>query len=408
MRGTLRRRWGWTAPLLLDVTGFAALGGLVWFCLSLGEFDPFLYRGGFAVVALTAAVLITALVYPHTRLGGTSLLGCRPLRWVGLRSYSIYLWHWPVFMVTRPHLDVSLEGIPLLALRLAATLALADLSYRYVETPIRNGALGRAWRRMREARGFERWEHGVRLAGAVVPVLASCAVLGVAVAQASAPEAPSYLSTRTVHIETQNPASGPGESAEQVATGAGRDPRASTSAPEPDRSRGGAAPAASQDVSGAEPGEVVAVGDSAMLGAVDALQREVENLSIIDARASRQIPEAIGVLRKLRAADKLGDVVIVHIGVFAREQFDELMDVLGNTRKVLIVNVTLPDGRSRLPNNEVLAEGVLRYPDRAVLVDWYAASAGHPEYFWDGIHLTPRGARAYADLISAVCEEQER
>jgi lysophospholipase L1-like esterase len=148
-----------------------------------------------------------------------------------------------------------------------------------------------------------------------------------------------------------------------------------------------------------------------MLGAVAALQREIPNLTIIDARGSRQAPEAIGVLRQLRASGELGDVVIVHIGnngFFAAEQFDEMMGVLSGVQKVLVVNVTVPEDYSWAPNNEVLADGVRRYPNRAVLVDWYAASAGHPEYFWDGIHLTPRGARAYADTIAAAYEEHGR
>jgi hypothetical protein len=141
-----------------------------------------------------------------------------------------------------------------------------------------------------------------------------------------------------------------------------------------------------------------------MLGAVGALQHEIPNLAVIDARGSRQPPEAIAVLRQLRAAGKLGNVVVVHIGnngPFTAEQFDEMMRVLSGARKVLVVNTTVPDGYSWAPNNEVLADGVRRYPNRAVLVDWHAASAGHPGFFWDGLHLTPRGARAYADLIAA-------
>lgn len=148
-----------------------------------------------------------------------------------------------------------------------------------------------------------------------------------------------------------------------------------------------------------------------MLGAVDVLQREIPNLTIIDARGSRQAPEAIGVIQELRATDELGDVVIIHIGnngYFSVEQFDEMMRSLEGTRKVLVVNATVPDGRTWVPNNEVLANSVKRYPNRAVLIDWYAASAGHPEYFWDGIHLTPRGARAYANLIAATYEEHGR
>ena len=185
-RGRLRRRWGWAVPVLLDIAGLAALGGLVWFCLWLGEYQPFLYRGGFACVALTTVVVITAVVDPRTLLGA-NLLGWAPLRWIGLRSYGIYLWHWPVFMVTRPQLDLSIDGWPLLGLRLAATIVLAHLSYYYVETPIRRGALGRAWKALLEARGFRRWELGVRWAGAVAPIVVFCAVLGVTVAHAKPP-----------------------------------------------------------------------------------------------------------------------------------------------------------------------------------------------------------------------------
>src|SRR5215211_896558 len=147
-RGRFRRRWGWTAPLLLDIVGFAALGALVWFFIHLGEFTPILYEGGFALVALATVATIMAVVHPYSLIGAR-VLGSAPLRWIGVRSYGIYLWHWPVFMVTRPDLDVPFDGLPLLALRLSVTVVLADLSYRFVETPIRRGALGRAWKTLR-------------------------------------------------------------------------------------------------------------------------------------------------------------------------------------------------------------------------------------------------------------------
>src|ERR671913_1430194 len=204
-RGRFRRRWGWTAPLLLDVLGFAALGGIVWFCLYLGELQPFLYMGGFALVGLATTATIMAVVHPHTLIGAR-LLGSVPLRWIGVRSYGIYLWHWPVFMVTRPELDVPFDGFPLLALRLAATVVLADLSYRYIETPIRRGALRRAWKTLREARGPLRWRLRLQWASVLMPILASCALLGVAVAQAKPPEKPSYLaSMKPVHTAEQMP-----------------------------------------------------------------------------------------------------------------------------------------------------------------------------------------------------------
>jgi peptidoglycan/LPS O-acetylase OafA/YrhL len=414
-RGRFRRRWGWMAPLLHDVVGFAALGALVWFCLNLGEFQPFLYRGGLATVALTTTALIAVVAHPRARVVSW-MLGSDPLRWVGVRSYSIYLWHWPVFMVTRPDLDVPFDGLPLFALRITATVLLADLSYRYVETPIRRGALGRAWRTLREAQGPRRWQLLLQWGGAVVPILVSCALLGVAVAKAEPPEKPSYLSTERVHIEAANrdarptaaaerDAEAPGKAAPEAAAPSvgtrGRETRAQARESDVRRKRG-----STTGRSAASPeGPVTAVGDSVMLGAVDALQRDIPNLSTIDARGSRQIPEAIGVLRQLRATGELGEVVIVHMGdngIVTDQQFDEMMGVLSGVREVLVVNTTVPDGAQWAPNNEVLADGVARYPDKAVLVDWHAASAGHPGYFWDGLHLTPRGARAYAGLITAA------
>jgi lysophospholipase L1-like esterase len=156
---------------------------------------------------------------------------------------------------------------------------------------------------------------------------------------------------------------------------------------------------------------VSAVGDSVMLGAIDPLQQEVPKLGLLDAQGSRQPPVAIDVIRRLRAANHLGDAVVVHIGnngPFTDEQFDEMMQTLAGVSKVLIVNLTVPPRVKdpvAVPNNAVLSEGARRYPN-AVLVDWHAASADHPEYFGeDGIHLTQEGAQVYAELIASSLGE---
>ncbi|MDQ3930480.1 MAG: acetyltransferase, partial [Chloroflexota bacterium] len=259
------------------------------------------------------------------------------------------------------------------------------------------GALERAWVALREAREFRRRRLYALWTGAALPVVAFCAVLGVAVAHAQPPDTPSYISTKRLHIEASPATSGKNEAPENAAPATG----APATAQHPATARGESRPT----------GTVTAVGDSAMLGAVYTLRREIPNLTTIDARGSRQAPEAIGVLRQLRATGELGDVVVVHIGnngVFTPGEFDEMMRVLRGVHEVLIVNVTIPDGHSWVPNNKVLAAGVRRYPNRAVLVDWYGASLGHPEYFWDGIHLTPQGARAYAHLIATVYEKRAR
>jgi peptidoglycan/LPS O-acetylase OafA/YrhL len=406
-RGRFRRRWGWTAPLLLDILGVAALGGLVWFCLHLGEFQPFLYRGGFALVGLATTATIMAVVHPYT-LVGARLLGSAPLRWVGVRSYGIYLWHWPVFMVTRPELDVPFDGLYLLGLRLAATVILADLSYRYIETPIRRGALERAWRTLREARGPLRRRLRLQWAGALVPILASCALLGVAVARAEPPEKPSYLaSMKSVHtVEQTHP-----DSSAAGANSLRKDKRAdrqsfgeNVDAP---MTRAQRIPHNGRTGPSEFTGSVSAIGDSVMLGAVGRLQKDIYGLTVIDAEVGLQIYAATDTLRYRRAAGQLGDVVVVHLGnngTFTKGQFDRIMRTLSGVDRVVFVNVSVPRAWED-PNNRVIEEGVQRYPN-AVLVDWHSASADRPELFYkDGYHLRPAGQRIYAGLISAHLPE---
>jgi hypothetical protein len=426
----LRRRWGWATPMLLDVAGFAALGGLVLFCLRLDEFQPLLYHGGLASVSLLSAVVIMASVHPYARLGA-SVLGWGPLRWIGLRSYGIYLWHWPVFMVTRPQLDVPFEGLPLLALRLAATVVLADLSYRYIETPVRRGALERAWRELRGAQGIRRRRLAVTWAAATMPVLALCATLGVVASQAEPQKPPSYpLSAKAIHTESSPGAPGPAAAAENPATpdvgpsgassengnlnialrnamsekGSAAADEGEAQAPEESIAQTKKEPPAGAK---APVGPVSAIGDSVMLGAAGQLEKTVPNLAVIDAEVGMQAYTAIDVLEARRAAGQLGEGVVVHIGsngVFTAEQFDQTMRLLKGARRVVFVNVNVPRAWEQ-PNNEVIAEGVRRYPN-AVLADWHSASVEHPEYFVeDGIHLQIEGQQVYASLISKALED---
>lgn len=202
---------------LLDAAGLLALAGLFFAFYRLNEFEPFLYLGGFTAVSLASALVIATSVDGRSRLL-PRLLGWGPLRWAGLRSYGIYLWHWPVFQVTRPQLDLPLDGLPLFALRMAVTLGLVELSYRFVEMPVRTGALGRAWHKWRSASGVRRW----RLAGSWIVVgavvLAYCGLLINNVAAAKPPPPPAYLSVEGVDTLAS---SGPSAAESQVAA-AGR------------------------------------------------------------------------------------------------------------------------------------------------------------------------------------------
>ncbi len=183
------------------VLGLVVIGLMFW---RVSEFSPFLYRGGFALLGLASVLTVAALAHPASRLG--PIVGCRPMRWVGERSYGIYLWHLPIIVLTTPE---SAHGPDLLraALQVAATFGVAELSWRYVENPIRHGALGRLWKQLRAGRlrreNVPRWGWAVGGGGAIVVVLALAGLAGVGVSN----EPPALGAvTKTVKVEKKTQA----------------------------------------------------------------------------------------------------------------------------------------------------------------------------------------------------------
>ncbi|HEX5504293.1 MAG TPA: acyltransferase family protein [Thermomicrobiales bacterium] len=400
-----RQREPWVGRAVLDLAGLGALGALVWLMTRLTEYQPFLYRGGFTLVALATAAVIALAVAPRARLL-PGLLETPPLRWVGVRSYGIYLWHWPVFVLTRPHLDLPFGGAPALLLRLALAVGLAALSYRYVETPIRGGALGRAvraaWAAPRGRRAFVRLWVGPVAAG-----VAFCTVLGVAVASAKPAPPPSYLATTSVLLTIPAAGAAGAPNGTPVSAAAAND--AGRPAP-PGAPRATAAGGPEPTCPPAEPHHVTAIGDSVMVGAADALASYLGPGVTIDAHIGRQASQVPTVIRERRGYGDIGDIVVIDIGTnggMTDGEFDAIMAELEGVRAVLFVNVLAPRPWEG-PNNAILADGVGRYPN-ALLIDWHREGGGHPEYLApDGIHLSPQGQNAYSSMIATQVQLLEQ
>ncbi len=145
----------------LDVPGFIGLAVIAVLIWRVGQYDSFLYHGGLVVLSVATAAVVAAAACPATLVGAA--LSWSPLRWIGVRSYGIYLWHYPVIVLTTP--ANSTEDLPRAAWQVAASIALAALSWKYVEEPVRHGAIERAWRRIRSR----------KLAGLAPPKLAAAA-----------------------------------------------------------------------------------------------------------------------------------------------------------------------------------------------------------------------------------------
>ena len=369
--------------------GALSLCGLVVAFLLMAETQSLVYRGGLSLVALGAALLIGVLLHPCGRLLAAGF-AWRPLRWIGVRSYGIYLWHWPVLVMTSPHGDPGSSPVALVVMQVLASVGLAALSYRFVETPIRSGAALRLLRALR-ARSAQR-HVAVRLSfGAAGGALAGsvCALL-VAAATTHAPAPPAYQRAVAVHLTT-----GTFEVPELPALPSASPsvaPAAAATAPPPPPATAPPGP----------PPHVTAVGDSVMLGAAGALAADVPNLTL-DARVGRQMSEALDILRADRDGGRLGQVVVVHMGTngfLTRTQFDDMMQILSAVPRVVVINDKVPRPWQD-PNDSMLASAAAAYPS-VVLLDWRAAGYAHPDIFWDdATHLRPDGAKFYASLVAA-------
>ncbi len=357
------------ARALITGIGIVALATVIGFFLFVGEYTPWMYRGGFLLLAVIVALLIAAATHPASPLGRR--MGTQPWRYLGQRSYGLYLWHWPIFMLTRPVLDIALDGIWLLALRLALTIGVAELSFRFVEMPIRRGLIVRWWRAAKDAGGSALTRARVTLISALAALVAVIILISTSLAQAQeptvAPDVAAAIGTQT-EVTIDSPTTSPSPGASQA-------------------SRAGTA---------------TGIGDSVMLGARGVLHSTIPGIKV-DAAVARYPGAFLGRIKRLRSAGLLADTVVLHPGtngVIPESMMREMLDLLKDRARVVVVNDNVPRSWNDT-NNEVIASVVPDYPN-AVLADWKSVSRGHPEYFVsDGIHLTSAGAHAYANLIKA-------
>ena len=357
----------------LDGATVASLGFLAFSFMRFEDLSPFTYRPGLLLVALATATLIGAAVHPDARIA--KMLGTAPLRWLGKRSYGVYIWYFPVFVVTRPGVDYDITIGTAFAMRIAATLTLAELSYRFIEEPVRNGALGRLFGRIRQSLrtpGVGQ-RTALRLVGTTGIASLLLASLTASILNAPAPLAEAADPSSLVGVIDQDD---------------GTDPMVFVLP----------TPHAPVDVR-----PPVAIGDSVMTSATPALRDRFKRI-LIDAAVARQVKDGIAALERLKSEGRIGRVVIIHLGNNGRwlaAQVDRIMRILSGVERVVFVNVRVPR-RWEASNNETLAAGVRRHAGRAVLLNWKKLWRTCPAKTFgkDGTHLSATGARCYSRLIA--------
>jgi len=381
------------AARTLDGVGCAALLAVLGLFVRVQDYDPWLYHGGFLAVALCTAVLIAVVVHPASSLGRA--LGTPLLRWIGVRSYGIYLWHWPVMMLSRPGIDVPWRGTFVILAQIAVTIGLAALSYRYVEMPVRSGSAQRrlrAWLDGHTPRERLRWSAG-SLAGFVLVLGLTLGLPApgsdVGSAQTATPDALARVSSLAGALRGGEAGTDAGSTLSGSALGGGG---------------GGGGAVVGVDAQSVPTGPILALGDSVMLGCAPVLEQRLGSRLRVDAVVGRQAVDTISRLAEYRAHGDLPATVIVQIGDNGPVWYDNLQrlrEVLSGVPHVVLVNVRV----ARSWQGEVdkaLAEYVSSWP-QAVLANWYSHSS--ESLLVDGVHPSVAGRAIYARVVLEALRE---
>ncbi len=368
---------------LTDVVGALALVVLVVQFFTLTEFTTTLYRGGFLAFDALAVAVIVCAIRRRSLLG--RILDMRPVRWVGQRSYSIYIWHWPVAVVTRPGLDVQGPVVLINICRLVLILGLAALSHHFIEVPLRSGQFAR-WRAERRNRARLGWD-----TAAVVTTLIAALCLGGAASAVGPTMLPTFL--------TPSPSAPVRPSVSVSVSAIAPQPRPEPR--QPSMSRGATHTSAAPPVVARVP--ISAFGDSVLLGAAAALRAVAQHLDL-DAVEGRQPYEILDDVLAQARAHTLEPYVVVHAGnngIISPDQLRETLHALGDRTRVVLVNDQVPRDWQDV-NNATLASVAKGFAN-VVLLDWHSLSAGKSGWFYsDGLHLTPAGTVAYARLVQTA------
>ena len=340
----------------IDGIGVFGFLGIIAAFLFIDETDPTLYKLAFPLAGIFGCAIITSVVHPASRFA--PILSSKPFIWIGERSYAIYLWHWVIFQVTRPNYDLEGSDWALVALRILVVFALADISLRLVELPVRSGLIDYWFKGMkyRTKRVQIRQKFGVLLI--VISILGSAA---------------SVASSAIIKGDRQL-----AELKEQLQPPIDMQPL---------------------PTDGTNPGLWV-TGDSVILGIRFELDSR-HDIGLINARVGRQAPELLEVITNDKANMSTATIVL-NLGnnnKLSEAQVAAIFEEIKNQPRIVVVNTAVPRPW-RDDNNALISQYAATYG--AYLVDWAAISEGHSEYFGpDGVHLSPAGVRSYVEAISA-------
>ena len=341
---------------VVDGIGVVGLLGLIGTFLFIDEANATLYRIAFPLAGIFGCLVIISLVHPASRFA--PIISSAPFAWIGQRSYGIYIWHWVIFQVTRPSVDLTGDTWALYLARVLLVLALADISLRWVEIPFRQG-------------NIQNWVRGIKYRAPKVQLRhKSYIVISIVTLLAVSTSISVQAINKADLIAKQTLEATQGES------GLTEDPGSTTG--------------------------LWVTGDSVILGIRAKLEKQV-HISLINARVGRQAPELLAVMR-VDQSSVPESPIIFNLGnnnKLSESTVIEIFETIKNQPEIIVVNTAVPRAW-RDENNQIIARVASRYAN-VKLIDWNKISSGKPELFApDGVHLSPTGSDAYVASVLEV------
>ena len=418
------------AKKLLNGAGIISALVLLLMIIFMHEEGPFLYEGGMLLASLATAVLIAVIVHPASSMG--EILSFRPLLWVGVRSYGIYIWHFPFIVL----MGAGLEGVPIpfwkTLIIVLMTVLFAELSWRFVEDPIRKGEW-KVWvSKFKTHEWSWKWKDwtlpyriGSAMLGCIVIIFMMGMISTPTDTQASSRALEQHLlneekklenssATTVPKKEKQDPAkkevtsqkeNSKDNSTREEAKLAQKEKEAQLAKKkEQAQKKANEKKKKKKIVPGTVPSSlsVTAIGDSVMLSAASALKAQIPQI-VVDAKVGRQMYDTYDVVTSLKSQGKLGKVVVVGLGSngdFSGPQLEELLNTIGKSRHIYLINTRVTrnwqDNVNRKLNEAIKKRNNVR------LINWYEATEDEEQLFYnDHIHPNAEGAKYYTALISS-------
>lgn len=382
----------------LELISIITFSIFIFSTVFIDEYNTFLYRGGLFLFSLNSALLIACVC--HSRGILNHILSWKPLRWIGTRSYGIYLWHYPIMVLSTPVYEINNPSYSRVFFQLTVTCIIAELSYRFIEQPIRKLGFKEYYNYL-AANIFK--EHSKAYAKKISIIISALMIISLTIGiycMSKSKQNSEKVKVYSSDINTAQISEHKSSNNKNINIPAKNSKLISSKQNSINSKKPNSVIPSNKAASSLTPyKKILAIGDSVMIDITPALNKKYSNIKI-DGKVGRQMTEAIPLASRYIRFNAPDKAVIIELGTngyFTDKQLDKLLDTFSKSH-IFLINTRVP--RSWESKDNKILEEKTEERNNVNLVDWHSTAIEHPEYFGpDGVHLNLKGDEALVDLI---------